>query len=87
MELMLEILWARKALAASFESSLEVVGMLMRIVRMMLRSSVLLVHASPSTGALREITTRRRRRWKVECRKSKRSFSSYIVSIRLFIVR
>ena len=35
MELMLEILWARKALAASFESSLEVVRMLMRIVRML----------------------------------------------------
>ena len=36
MELMLEILWARKALAASFESSLEVVGVLMRIVMMMM---------------------------------------------------
>ena len=35
MELMLEILWARKALAASFESSLEVVGIVRMLIMVM----------------------------------------------------
>ena len=45
MELMLEILWARKALAASFESSLEVVGIVrMLIMVIMIMMVVMLVN-------------------------------------------